>query len=60
MRGLAIIVALLVLVPAAHARDRAPGVPGKKADWAEADKQGFGTSATTRQPRLVHAARART
>ena len=29
-----------------HARERAPGAPGGKATWAEADKQGFGTSAT--------------
>ena len=30
----------------AHARERAPGAPGGKAAWAQADKQGFGTSAT--------------
>src|SRR3954452_9789113 len=41
-----VIAMLLALAPAAHARERAPGAPGKKADWAQADKQGFGTSAT--------------
>src|SRR3954470_9670288 len=41
-----VIAALLALAPAAHARERAPGAPGEKADWAQADKQGFGTSAT--------------
>src|SRR6187431_3018062 len=44
------LMAALVLVthaPAgAHARERAPGAPGAKANWAQADKQGFGTSAT--------------
>jgi glucoamylase len=42
---LAVLVAL-VLVSPARARERAPGAPGAKADWASADKQGFGTSAT--------------
>src|SRR3954449_3171740 len=46
MRGLAALVALLVLVPVAQARERAPGAPGTKPDWAQADKAGFGTSAT--------------
>jgi glucoamylase len=36
----------LLLASSAHARERAPGAPGQKADWAKADKQGFGTSAT--------------
>ena len=30
----------------AHARERAPGAPGGKANWASADKQGFGTAAS--------------
>ena len=43
----ALLVALALLAPAsAHARERAPGAPGDKADWTSADKQGFGTSAT--------------
>ena len=43
----ALVVAFALLAPArAHARERAPGAPGDKADWASADKQGFGTSAT--------------
>jgi glucoamylase len=46
MRGLAVLLAFLALVPVAHARERAPGAPGKHADWAPADKAGFGTSAT--------------
>src|SRR5262245_3578433 len=40
-----VLLALLIVAPA-HARERAPGAPGDKADWAPADKQGFGTSAT--------------
>src|SRR6478735_6973017 len=43
---LALLLAMLVVVPAAHARERAPGVPGDKARWAKADKHGFGTSAS--------------
>ena len=43
--GSALVGALLLVAPA-HARERAPGAPGQKADWASADKQGFGTSAT--------------
>src|SRR4051794_15509018 len=42
-------VALLVLAglaAPAQARQRAPGAPGAKADWAPADKHGFGTSAS--------------
>src|SRR4051794_18567657 len=31
----------------AQARERAPGAPGGKAAWAPADKQGFGTAATS-------------
>lgn len=46
MRYLALVCAVLILAPAAHARERAPGAPGDKATWAQADKLGFGTSAT--------------
>src|SRR4051812_35932652 len=47
VRALVVVAALLLGTPAsAHARERAPGAPGAKADWASADKQGFGTSAT--------------
>ena len=52
VRIAAAVTALLLATPAlAHARDRAPGAPGGKADWARADKQGFGTS-TTRASRV--------
>src|SRR3954451_10357441 len=52
MRGVALVsLALLALAAPAHARERAPGAPGNKADWTQADKQGFGTSAT-RQSRV--------
>src|SRR3954447_6495403 len=40
------VLAALALPASALARERAPGAPGDKADWAQADKQGFGTSAT--------------
>jgi glucoamylase len=46
LRALVIALACLLLPALAHARERAPGAPGEKADWAPADKQGFGTSAT--------------
>src|SRR3954451_11532705 len=47
MRGVALVsLALLALAAPAHARERAPGAPGNKADWTQADKQGFGTSTT--------------
>lgn len=47
VRGIVIgLVAALTFTPPAHARDRAPGAPGQKADWAGADKQGFGTAAS--------------
>ncbi len=42
---LGLLAAVIVVAPA-HARDRAPGVPGDAPDWAAADKHGFGTSAT--------------
>src|SRR6478735_1642532 len=45
--GSALACALLLLAAPAYARERAPGAPGGRADWASADKQGFGTSATT-------------
>ena len=43
--GSALVCALMLTAPA-YARERAPGAPGGQADWASADKQGFGTSAT--------------
>jgi glucoamylase len=43
--GSALVCALVLAAPA-YARERAPGAPGGRADWASADKQGFGTSAT--------------
>src|SRR3954451_6986939 len=46
MRVVFAVALLLVLATPAQARERAPGAPGHKADWAPADKQGFGTSAT--------------
>ena len=47
VRGIVIgLVAALALTAPAHARERAPGAPGGKADWASADKQGFGTAAS--------------
>src|SRR3954451_2633570 len=40
--------ALLIAAPAAHgARTSAPGAPGARAFWTPADKDGYGTSATT-------------
>ena len=45
-RALLALVGVLLACAPAHARERAPGAPGDKADWASADKQGFGTSAT--------------
>ena len=47
VRGIAIglVTALLTAAPAL-ARERAPGAPGGKADWASADKEGFGTAAS--------------
>ena len=47
LRGIVIgLVAALALYQHAYARERAPGAPGGKADWASADKQGFGTAAS--------------
>ncbi|MDA0183231.1 hypothetical protein OJ997_23170 [Solirubrobacter phytolaccae] len=46
MRYLALVCAVLMLAPVASARERAPGAPGDKATWAQAEKLGFGTSAT--------------
>jgi glucoamylase len=43
--SLSLLAAVIVVAPA-HARGRAPGVPGDAPDWAAADKHGFGTSAT--------------
>ena len=48
VRGIviALVASLVVISAPAHARERAPGAPGGKADWTSADKQGFGTAAT--------------
>ena len=48
VRGILIglVVALTLTAAPAHARERAPGAPGGKADWTSADKQGFGTAAS--------------
>ncbi len=50
VRVVPIIAALAVLAPVGPARGSAsgvaPGAPGTKADWAPADKHGFGTSMT--------------
>ena len=47
IRGIVVgLAAALVLGAPAHARERAPGAPGGKANWASADKQGFGTAAS--------------
>ena len=43
--AIGLVTALLATAPAL-ARERAPGAPGGKADWASADKQGFGTAAS--------------
>ena len=59
MRVAVVVVLLLVLAGPASARERAPGGARRKANWAPADKQGFGTSATRASPGLVHAARRR-
>src|SRR4051794_20928719 len=42
LRVVLTLLAVLVLAPAAHAKDPAPGAPGAKHTWAPADKQGFG------------------
>jgi Glucodextranase, domain N len=52
--------ALLVLVfsaPAAAADGPAPGAPGEKAVWTEADKDGFGTATGLRSETWLRAAR---
>ena len=48
VRGIAIglVTALPLATAPALARGALPGAPGRKAHWASADKQGFGTSAT--------------
>jgi glucoamylase len=46
VRRLALALSFLLLAAPAHARERAPGAPGEPARWAQADKHGFGTSAT--------------
>ena len=48
MRLLFLIVFLTLLVPASASAATAPGAPGQKALWTEADKDGFGTAQGTR------------
>ena len=43
-RAVITVLALFVVVPAAAAKDPAPGAPGAKHTWAPADKHGFGTA----------------
>jgi glucoamylase len=43
---LSVLLALALAVPAAAVGGPAPGAPGDKAVWTEADKDGFGTSTT--------------
>ncbi len=46
LRAGVIVVVGLALAAPAQARVQAPGAPGRTADWAKADKHGFGTSAS--------------
>ena len=49
MRLVLLLAALsLLALPASAAAATAPGAPGQKEPWTEADKDGYGTSATTR------------
>jgi glucoamylase len=48
LRVVIALLALLVLAPAAAAKDPAPGAPGTKHAWAPADKHGFGTATQLR------------
>src|SRR4051812_4360001 len=43
-RAAAALLVLLALAAPAQARERAPGAPGAKADWAAPAKRGFGTA----------------
>ena len=48
MRFLTLIVFIALLVPATASAATAPGAPGGKALWTEADKDGYGTATGTR------------
>ena len=48
MRILRVAVLLFLLTPATALAATAPGAPGQKEAWNEADKDGFGTAATKR------------
>jgi hypothetical protein len=48
MKILRLALLLVLLTPATALASTAPGAPGQTEPWAEADKDGFGTSATKR------------
>ena len=50
-----VVVVLGLCAAPAHAKD-APGAPGARHTWADADKHGFGTATALESARLVHAA----
>src|SRR5215212_9929974 len=53
MRLLRLVLLLLLLTPGTALAATAPGAPGEKTVWAEADKDGYGTSTTT-QSKVWH------
>jgi glucoamylase len=53
MRLLRLLVLLVLITPGTALAATAPGAPGQNEPWTEADKDGFGTSATT-QSRVWH------
>jgi glucoamylase len=53
MRLLRLLVLFVLITPGTALAATAPGAPGQKEPWSEADKDGFGTSATT-QSRVWH------
>jgi glucoamylase len=53
MRLLRLVVLLVLLTPGTALATTAPGAPGQNEPWAPADKDGFGTSATT-QSKVWH------
>src|SRR5215212_5558504 len=53
MRLLRLVLLLLLLFPGTAIAATAPGAPGQKTVWAEADKDGFGTS-TTAESKVWH------
>ena len=53
MRGALVLVLCLLALPASAAAATAPGAPGQSESWTEADKDGYGTSATT-QSKVWH------